>query len=97
MPPSPKEPDALEQILTILKRMDRRDRIRTTWAGIRGVLSLIPIVIVVFLTWYTIQYGDQLLEKITSMAAEQAGRVAKQNAITDFIDEFNSINQKLKQ
>ncbi|MDD4287941.1 MAG: hypothetical protein PHO20_04450 [Candidatus Peribacteraceae bacterium] len=98
MPPSPsiKEPDSLEQILTILKRMDRRDRMRTIGGFIRSVLSLIPIVIVVFFTWYTIKYGDQLLEKITSMAAQQAGKVAQQNAVSDFMEEFNAINQKLK-
>ncbi|MFH0851248.1 MAG: hypothetical protein V1876_00670 [Candidatus Peregrinibacteria bacterium] len=99
MPPSlPKTPppDSLEQILTILKRMDRRERWRTIGGFIRGILSLIPIVIVVFFTWYTIKYGDQLLQKITSMAAQQAGKVAQQNAVTDFMNEFNSINQKLK-
>lgn len=95
-PPSPLKtppPDTLTQILTILQRMDRRDRIRTTWAGIRGVLSLIPIIIVVFFTWYTIKYGDQLLQKITSMAAEQAGKVAQQNAVSDFMKQFNNLKK----
>ncbi|ALM09994.1 MAG TPA: hypothetical protein DEB30_03045 [Candidatus Peribacter riflensis] len=89
-------PDNVTQILEILKRMDRRDRLRTIGGFIRGIFSIIPIVIVIFLTWYTIKYGDQLLEKITTMAAEQAGRVAKQNTITNFMDEFNALNQKLK-
>ncbi|OIO53041.1 hypothetical protein AUJ46_06020 [Candidatus Peregrinibacteria bacterium CG1_02_54_53] len=97
MPPSPtKSPDALEEILTILRRMDRREKLRTIGGFIRGIFSLIPIVIVIFFTWYTIKYGDQLLQKITSMAAEQAGRVAQQNAVSDFMKEFNAINQKLQ-
>jgi len=88
--------DKLDRIVTILDRMNRRDRLRTIGGFIRGVFSIIPIIIVVFFTWYTIKYGDQLLEKITSMAAQQAGKVAQQNAVSDFMEEFNAINQKLK-
>ncbi|MDD5041553.1 MAG: hypothetical protein PHX87_04350 [Candidatus Peribacteraceae bacterium] len=98
MPPtSPKPPqDKLEQILVILKRMDRRDRLRTIGGFVRTIIGFVPIAIVVFFTWYTIKYGDQLLQKITSMAAEQAGKVAQQNAVSDFMKEFNQINQKLQ-
>jgi len=88
--------EKLDQIVAILDRMNRRDRLRTIGGFIRGVFNLIPVVIVVFFTWYTIKYGDQLLQKITSMAAEQAGKVAQQNAVSDFMEEFNAINQKLK-
>jgi len=92
--PSPlKTPDSVEQILEILKRMDRRDRLRTIGGFIRGILNLIPIIIVIFFTWYGIKYGDQLLEKITSMAAEQAGKVAQQSTMGNFL---NGINQKLQ-
>ncbi|MFH1444568.1 MAG: hypothetical protein ABIG34_04235 [Candidatus Peregrinibacteria bacterium] len=97
MAPTPaKSLDTPEQILEILQRMDRRERLRTIGGFIRGIFSLIPIVIVIFFTWYTIKYGDQLLQKITSMAAEQAGRVAQQNAVSGFMKEFNAINEKLQ-
>lgn len=93
-PPAPQTTeDKLDRIVEILDRMNRRDRLRTIGGFIRGILNLIPIIIVVFFTWYTIKYGDQLLEKITSMAAEQAGRVAQQNAVGNFL---NGINQKLQ-
>lgn len=96
-PPAPQTTeDKLDRIVTILDRMNRRDRLRTIGGFIRGVFSIIPIIIVVFFTWYTIKYGDQLLEKITSMAAQQAGKVAQQNAVSDFMKQFNTINQKLQ-
>lgn len=95
-PTAQKPEDKLEKIIVILEKMNRRDRWRTIGGFIRGIFSLIPIVIVIFLTWYTIKYGDLLLQKITSMAAEQAGRVAQQNALSDFMKEFNAINQKLQ-
>ncbi|MDO8468421.1 MAG: hypothetical protein Q7S29_01550 [Candidatus Peribacter sp.] len=95
LPPQTTE-DKLDRIVAILDRMNRRDRLRTIGGFIRGVFSIIPIIIVVFFTWYTIKYGDQLLEKITSMAAQQAGKVAQQNAVSDFMKEFNAINQKLQ-
>ncbi|MDD5103950.1 MAG: hypothetical protein PHX93_06180 [Candidatus Peribacteraceae bacterium] len=96
-PPPPKTTEEkLDVIISYLDRMNRRDRWRTIGGFIRGMFSMIPIVIVVFFTWYTIKYGDQLLQKITSMAAQQAGKVAQQNAVTDFMNEFNAINQKLQ-
>jgi predicted PurR-regulated permease PerM len=96
-PPSPQTTDEkLDQIISYLERMNRRDRLRTIGGFIRGALGLIPLAIVLFLTWYGIKYGDQLLQKITSMAAEQAGRVAKQNTLNDFLKEFNDLNVKLK-
>jgi len=95
--PAPKPPqDKLDRIIELLDRMNRRDKLRTIGGFIRGVFSMIPIIIVVFFTWYSIKYGDQLLQKITSMAAEQAGRVAKQNAVSDFLNEFNNINAKIQ-
>ena len=36
------------------------------------MIGLIPILIMILAAWYTYEYGDQLLEKITKMAAEQA-------------------------
>lgn len=94
MPPAKPAESELTQILSILQRMDKRDRWRTIGGFIRGVIGMIPVAIAVFLTWYTITYGDQLLEKITSMAATQAGKVAQQNMLQDFMNQFNSLNQK---
>jgi len=94
MPPSKPPEDELTQILTILQRMEKRDRWRTIGGFIRSVIGMIPIAIAIFLTWYTIKYGDQLLQKITTMAAQQAGKVAQQNMLQDFVDQFNTLNQK---
>ena len=64
--------DRLEEILQQLKRMDRRDKLRT-WGGFfKGVLSLIPIAILLLSTWYLYKYGDVFIEKISSIAAKQA-------------------------
>jgi len=91
----PTTDEKLDIIVEILQKMNKRDRLRTWGAFIRGTLSLIPIIIVLAATWYTIQNGDALLKKITSMAADQAGRVAQQNA-GGLVDQFNQINKYLK-
>lgn len=95
LPPMGKSPaplsndEKLDVIIMHLSRMDRRDRLRTIGSFIRGIIGLIPIIIVLAATWYTVKYGDTLLQKITSMAAEQAGRVAVQNSgIVDQLNQF---------
>ncbi|MDD4628742.1 MAG: hypothetical protein PHE68_05115 [Candidatus Peribacteraceae bacterium] len=87
--------EKLDIIVAILQKMDSRERWKMWGAFIRGTLSLIPVIILVLATWYTVVNADSLLKKITSMAAEQAGRVAQQNT-GSLVDQFNQINKYLK-
>ena len=90
----PTTDEKLDVIVAIPQKMDRRERWKMWGAFIRGTLSLIPVIIVVAATWYTIVNGDALLKKITALAAEQAGRVAAQNA-GSLVDQFNQFNKYL--
>lgn len=83
-PPLQKPEDKLDRIITILEKMNRRDRLRTIGGFFRTIISFIPIALVIFFTWYGIKYSDELLQKITSKAAEQAGRVARESAVGNF-------------
>ena len=73
--------------------MDRRDKLRTIGSFFRSILSLIPMMLFLWATWYTVQNGDALLKKITTMAAEQAGKVAQQNA-GNIYEQMNSLLKK---
>ncbi|MFA6038872.1 MAG: hypothetical protein WCV62_05045 [Candidatus Peribacteraceae bacterium] len=75
---SPSTPDdKLDQILTHLQNLDRRDRLRT-WGGfIRSLLALIPILIFLFATWYSIRHMDEIILKVTTEAAKQAASFTK--------------------
>lgn len=69
----------LDEILVYLDRLDRRDRLRT-WGGfIRGIIALIPIIILIWTTWYFFAHADEMMAKITRYAAEQAAGMAQPN------------------
>ena len=88
-PPPPKNTkEQLDLILLYLKKMNKRDRLRTIGGFIRGVFGLIPILIMVFVLWYAYAYGDQLLEKITKMAAEQAASMTTESLDLSSIQEL---------
>ncbi|MEK7218714.1 MAG: hypothetical protein AAB728_04585 [Patescibacteria group bacterium] len=71
MPPETSD-DKIDTIIYHLERMDRRDRLRM-WGGFfRGLIALIPILIFLFATWYSIRHMDEIIQKVTSEAAKQA-------------------------
>ncbi len=81
MPEETKTTDEkLGAILEHLKNLDRRDRWRT-WGGFfRGLISIIPVIVLLWSVWYTIQHGQELLEMITKQAAKQAAEAAAGSA-----------------
>ncbi len=85
MPPVPSPKPAstdieqkLDIIVACLDRMDRRDRLRTWGAFVRGILGLIPLLFFLFSIWYIAKHGDELLIKITQEAARQAAIMTEQ-------------------
>ena len=72
--------DKLEDILQCLERMDRRDRMRTIGGTIRSLLHLIPLLLILWSTWYFYEHSDEVLRTISGVAAEQASKVT-QNAL----------------
>jgi succinate dehydrogenase/fumarate reductase cytochrome b subunit len=90
LPPAPLTPeDKLDQIVEILRQMNKRDRMRMWGSTIHSILGLIPLVVFLFSLWYVYNYGDQLLEQIAAEAAKQASNVATGNAQM-FFDGFDS-------
>ncbi len=78
-PPATAE-EKLDRIIDLLQQMNGRDRLRMWGATLRGILSLIPLVVFIASLWYIYTYGDQLIEQMAAAAARQASNVAGQNA-----------------
>ncbi|MDB4978636.1 MAG: hypothetical protein JWM56_822 [Candidatus Peribacteria bacterium] len=73
------EPDSLSQISTqmdkmllLIELMNKRDRLRTVGSFFRGIISIIPVIIFIWSTWYFFAHGNEILGKITKMATDQA-------------------------
>lgn len=72
--------DKMDIIIEHLHRMDKRDRLRT-WGGFfKGILGLIPIVVMLISIWYVFEHGDELLQKITQQAAKEAAAMTGNSA-----------------
>lgn len=69
--------DKMDEILLHLRRMDRRDRLRT-WGGfVRALISLIPILILIWSIWYFAEHGQDLMKEIANTAASSAAEYTK--------------------
>jgi hypothetical protein len=80
----------LDEIIVHLKKMDARDRIRL-WGGfIRGMISIIPLAIFLWSTWYFIQHGPELMKQFADTAASSAAEYTKGQGqgIVDQLKEF---------
>ncbi len=77
--PKPSAPAAadsqLTEILELLRRMDKRDRLRT-WGGFfRSILHLIPLIIIIWSSWYAFANWETLLKEVSKAAAEQSAAI----------------------
>ncbi|MFA5800413.1 MAG: hypothetical protein WC840_05665 [Candidatus Peribacteraceae bacterium] len=68
----------LDEIVLHLRRLDRRDRMRTIGGFIRGFLALIPLLLLLWSVWYFIQHGDEIMKKIADQAASSAAEFTQQ-------------------
>ncbi len=67
----------LDEIIEHLRRMESRDRLRM-WGGFfRGLISIIPIILILWSTWYFIQHGADLMKMIADTAASSAAEYTK--------------------
>ncbi len=70
IPPQENIEKKLDAILFHMERMDRRDRWRTFGGFFRSIISLIPIIILVWSTWYFIVHKDEIFRDIIKMSAQ---------------------------
>ena len=95
----PKEPvvattpeQKLDIIIGYLDAMNRRDKLRTTGASIRGMLGPIPLLFFTWSIWYTIYHGSELLQQITPQAANAAAEATKNNSkgmLDDLLNKYD--------
>ncbi|OGJ57879.1 hypothetical protein A3H22_01905 [Candidatus Peribacteria bacterium RIFCSPLOWO2_12_FULL_55_15] len=61
----------LDRIAESLSRLDRRDKIRTSWMTIRSIISIIPLLAIIGGALYLYWKGDDLLQNFTGTLAKQ--------------------------
>ncbi len=70
MPPTPTE-EKLDAILQHIKNLDRRDRLRT-WGGFfRSIITIIPVIVFLYASWYVTQHAGEIMQSIAAEAAQQ--------------------------
>ncbi len=82
----------LDVIIEHLHHLDRRDRLRTIGSTVRGLLSLIPLLFLLWSAWYVYKQGDKLLETITRQAATAAAEATKNSSkgmLDDLLERYN--------
>lgn len=62
----------MDEILVVLHRMDTRDKWRNVGGFFRGLIALIPMVIIVVSTWYFYVHGADFMKLIADQAASSA-------------------------
>lgn len=84
----------LAEILELLRRMDKRDKLRT-WGGFfRSILHLIPLALIIWSTWYAFANWETLLKEVSKAAAESSAAVM-QNQGSGFSKQLQDQLQKM--
>lgn len=81
--------EKLDQILVYLHHMDRRDRLRTIGGFVKGMLALIPLVLLLWSTWYFIEHGPELMSEITKQAVQQSAEYSRGSLMEQFEQYMN--------
>jgi len=79
--------EKMDMILLYLHRMDRRDKLRTIGGFFRGMLGLIPLVLLLWSTWYFIEHGEEFMQQITSEAVKQSAAYS-QDSMMDQLEQY---------
>lgn len=80
--------ELLEEVLHHMEKMDHRDYWRT-WGGFfRGLLSVVPILVLILSTWYLYAYSDTILEGMTNKVMQKMMPQSQNNALLDRLNEY---------
>lgn len=88
----PESTDKLDQIIAILDKMNRRDRLRTIGGAIRSIIAIIPIVLLLWSAWYFSQHGTELLKQLSDQAVKSAAGYNQQS----IMDQAKQYIQQMK-
>jgi hypothetical protein len=80
--------DRLDVIITYLRRMDRRDKWRTVGGFFRGLVSLIPIILLLWGTYYLYENSDEILTKITQETVKQTQSMTNTEDIMKQLEKY---------
>jgi len=69
----------LDTIIEALDKINKRERWRMVGGFFRGIIGLLPVIVMLAGLWYAYEYSDQILEKIATTAARQAAAVTQYN------------------
>ncbi|OGJ56086.1 hypothetical protein A2706_02055 [Candidatus Peribacteria bacterium RIFCSPHIGHO2_01_FULL_51_35] len=76
--------DKLDEIVEHLRRLDRRDRLRTVGGFFRSIIGFIPMIVFLLGIWYVYNNTDDILRSITQEAAKQAAEYTKEGFLKTF-------------
>ena len=85
--------DKLDKIVHYLERMDRRDRWRTYGGFVRGLLGILPLLILLGSLWYTYTHLNELLGKVAGEAAKQAAHYTQESS-GDFMKQVQKMMKR---
>ena len=64
----------LETLVKCMEQMNRRDRPRTAGGFVRSIITLVPVFIVIWGSWYFSQHADELMNKVIEQSASAAAK-----------------------
>ncbi len=89
---TPTSTDAkLDEILVHLRNMDSRDRRRMIGSTIKSIITLIPLILVLWSTWYFTFHWKEIMQEMTKMAASSAANYTQEQSkglLDQFLDEY---------
>lgn len=82
----------LDEIIEHLRKLDERDKLRM-WGGFfKGMIALIPVVLLLWSAWYFVNHGAELMKMIANQAASSAAEYTKNQGSSmfdDFMKEYS--------
>lgn len=81
--PTPKASveDKLDEILAFMHRAERRDRIRTVGSTIKGVLSIIPIAVLLGSLWYFYENGEEVMNTLMDKTIQKSAEYSQESLL----------------
>ena len=77
----------LDEMLMLMRRMDKRDKWRTIGGFVRGMIALVPLVLLLWSAWYFAQHSAEIIKAMSDQAASSAAHYTQQQS-SGMLDQF---------